>query len=130
LDVQLDDASFSTKDFETVAGSLNVKWERVAPGSNVSHVVVLRPLSSGYYNFSSAEVTYQSSDNAVERKFGYTSAPGEEGIVNFRDYDRKFSPHVLDWAAFAVMTLPSLGIPFLLWYSSKSKYDKPKPKRN
>lgn len=61
---------------------------------------------------------------------GSTSAPGQGGILAQREFDRRFSPHFLDWAAFGVMTLPSIGIPLLLWYSSKRKYDTPKPKKN
>lgn len=122
LDVQLNDASFTEDNFEVVAGSLNAKWNRLAPGTNVSHSVILRPVQSSYFNFTSAEVSYQPSEGA-ERVFGYSSAPGEGGIMSFRDYDRKFSSHIIDWAAFAVMTLPSLGIPFLLWHSSKAKYE-------
>ncbi len=56
--VELKDASFPAEDFENVRGSLEVRWERIAPGSNVSHVVILKPLKSGYFNFTAAEVTY------------------------------------------------------------------------
>lgn len=128
IGVQLADASFPETDFEVVRGNTNVKWSRIAPGSNVSHIVVLRPLKSGYFNFTSADISYVASEQSEEPQLAYTSSPGEGGIMNFKDYDRKFSPHILDWAAFGVMTLPSLGIPFLLWYSSKSKYDQIKTK--
>ncbi|KAG8146658.1 hypothetical protein E2320_013783 [Naja naja] len=50
--------------------------------------------------------------------------PGPAGIR------QEVFPHFLDWAAFGVMTLPSIGIPLLLWYSSKRKYDTPKNKKN
>jgi len=123
LDTTLSDKSFPAAEFDVVHGNLEVKWERIGPGNNVSHVVILRPKKPGYFNFTSAELSYLPSESATEPQMAYTSAPGEGGIVTFREYDRKFSSHVLDWAAFAVMTLPSLGIPFLLWHSSRSKYE-------
>jgi len=123
LDVSLSDNTFPAEDFEVVHGRLDVKWERIAPGTNVTHAAVLKPLKSGYFNFTSAEISYLASEDASEPTLGYTSGPGEGGIMSFKSFDRKFSPHILDWVAFAVMTTPSLMIPFALWYSSKSKYD-------
>ncbi|XP_037549671.1 translocon-associated protein subunit beta [Nematolebias whitei] len=129
LDVVLSDDSFPSEDFGIVSGMLNVKWDRIAPASNVSHTVVLRPLKAGYFNFTSASVSYKAQEGG-EEVVGYTSAPGQGGILAQREFDRRFSPHYLDWAAFGVMTLPSIGIPLLLWYSSKRKYDSPKAKKN
>ncbi|XP_037080495.1 translocon-associated protein subunit beta-like [Pollicipes pollicipes] len=123
LNVQVEDASFGPLDFTTVAGQSHFVLDRLAPGANASHTLVVRPLKYGYFNFTAAQVSYLASETATEPTIGFTSEPGEGGIVSFRDYDKKFSPHLLDWIVFAVMTLPSLGIPFMLWYSSKSKYD-------
>lgn len=130
INVQLTDNSFPDSDFSVVRGNLDVKWARISPATNLTHIVILRPLKSGFFNFTSAEISYMPLESSKERVVGYTSAPGQGGIINFKDYDRKFSPHVLDWAAFAVMTLPSLGIPFLLWYGSKTKYENLKAKRS
>ncbi|XP_068188789.1 translocon-associated protein subunit beta [Antennarius striatus] len=129
LEVELSDDSFPPEDFGIVSGMLNVKWDRIAPASNVSHTVVLRPLKAGYFNFTSASVSYLAQEGG-QVMVGYTSAPGQGGILAQREFDRRFSPHYLDWAAFGVMTLPSIGIPLLLWYSSKRKYDSPKAKKN
>ena len=57
MDVSLTDGSFPTEDFELLFGQLEgVKWERIAPGANVTHAAVLKPLKSGYFNFTSAQV--------------------------------------------------------------------------
>ncbi|XP_067878897.1 translocon-associated protein subunit beta [Heterodontus francisci] len=129
LDVELSDDSFPPEDFGIVSGMLTVKWDRIAPASNVTHTVVLRPLKAGYFNFTSATISYLAQEGS-QVVVGYTSAPGQGGILAQREFDRRFSPHYLDWAAFGVMTLPSIGIPLLLWYSSKRKYDTAKSKKN
>jgi len=120
--VQVADSGFRQEDFDLVAGQTKYKLDRVAPGANASHTVVVRPKKFGYFNFTAAEVTYSAGESAGT-VVGLSSDPGQGVIIAARDYERQFSAHLLDWAAFAVMTLPSLGIPFLLWWSSKSKYE-------
>ena len=139
-DVKIVDNGFRADDFDVVSGQLQYKLDRIAPGANSSQTVVVRPKKFGYFNFTAAEATY-SSDGGAALLTGLSSDPGQGVIIAARDYDRQFSAHMvgvvcenlcsisdhclfqLDWAAFAVMTLPSLGIPFLLWWSSKSKYE-------
>nr|CAG4643538.1 EOG090X0EPM [Ilyocryptus agilis] len=123
LDVHLADNTFGPQDFEVVGGQLKVSIDRIPPGGNATHVVVIRPTRFGYFNFTAAEVSYLPSEEATEPQVGYSSEPGQGAIVPFKEYDRKFSPHLLDWLSFAVMSMPSLVLPFVLWYNSKSKYE-------
>jgi len=120
--VQLKDASFGP-DFKIVGGQTDVTFPRIPPASNVTHTLVVRPIKFGYYNFTAAQVTYKSGDESPELLQGWSSEPGEGYIAAFREFDKRFSPHLLDWTAFAIMAVPPLVIPFMLWHSSKSRYE-------
>lgn len=123
LDISITDNGFQEADFETLGGQRNIRLDRLAAGANHSHVLVVRPLRAGYFNFTAAEVKYRPAEGVEQIQLGFSSNPGQALIIELKDYEKQFSAHMLDWLAFAVMTLPSLGIPFLLWHSSKSKYE-------
>eukprot|EP00106_Octopus_bimaculoides_P003276 XP_014770718.1 PREDICTED: translocon-associated protein subunit beta-like [Octopus bimaculoides] len=80
--------------------------------SNVTHAVVMKPLKFGFFNFTAAQLTYLPKDDAEERTIGYTSAPGEGGIINQKEFERRFSPHVV--------SLTALFAPFLLYFLRQS----------
>lgn len=67
-DVELNDDSYNTDDFEVTHGNTHVHWSRIAPGSNVSHVVILKPARSGAVNFTSATINYRPSAESKDKQ--------------------------------------------------------------
>ena len=79
-------------------GQSAVKFDRLAAGANTTHALVLRPTKFGYFNFTSAEVTYRvSEEEDSETKIGFSSEPGQGVIIALKDYDRQFSAHTVSW---------------------------------
>lgn len=90
----------------------------------MSHSVVLKPLNWGVFNLTAAELSYLPSEDATEPRKGLTTQGNSEVFIYLlKDYERKFSPHIVDWGLFTLMCLPSLAMPYLLWYKKKSTYE-------
>ena len=70
--VMLRDATFPPSDFQLISGMAEVKWDKIPAGENVTHAMVVMPLKPGYFNFTSADVTYKTSENAQESQVSGT----------------------------------------------------------
>ena len=78
-----------------LGGQTVVKFNRIPPKSNNSHVLVVRPKKFGYFNFTSAEVRYKSGEEDGATKIGFSSDPGQGLITALKDYERQFSAHMV-----------------------------------
>lgn len=83
--------------------SSQVRIPRIPPGTNNTHVLVVRPRKFGYFNFTAAEVSYRPSDDLEQVHVGFSSDPGQGLIISLRDYDKQFSAHMVSNATSEVV---------------------------
>ncbi len=62
MNVKLEDNNFPEGSFEYASGYKAVAWPKIAPGSNVTHTVIVRPKTIGMFTFTSATVSYLPND--------------------------------------------------------------------
>jgi len=130
VNVQLKDDNFPADKFDYVSGFNKVLWQKISPASNVTHVAVVRPSMLGPLNFTHAAVTYTANEKTNRVQVGYSTELGEAYVQRQKEYNRRFASHAIDWAMFVVMASPSIVFPYLLWYSSKRKYETAKSKKS
>ena len=64
VDLTLTENGFGMDDFDIVGGQPSVKYDRLAPGANATHALVLRPTKFGYFNL----LLLKSSTRAMKKK--------------------------------------------------------------
>ena len=110
VDLSLKERGFPESDFDLMGGKTEVKLDRLAPGANNSHVVVIRPKKFGYFNFTAAEVSYRSGDDGDQVQLGFSSDPGQGLIIALKDYDKQFSAHMVSLCSAQYLTCTVHGL--------------------
>uniref|UniRef100_A0A8R1DEV7 Translocon-associated protein subunit beta n=1 Tax=Caenorhabditis japonica TaxID=281687 RepID=A0A8R1DEV7_CAEJA len=119
--VTLDDRhSFPTNSFDIVKGLLHVHFEQIPAGANVTHSVVIRPRAYGFFNYTSAQVTYYTDNENLH--VSVTNTPGEGYIYRQREYDRRFAPKYTFFLVFLALITPTTLGSFILLQQSKSRF--------
>ena len=82
----------------TYVSSPQVAVDRIPPGGDNGHTIVVRPKRFGGFNFTSAEVSYKTSDDG-ELQLAQSSDPGQGYILPLKEYEKQFSAHMVSSSA-------------------------------
>lgn len=136
--------------FEKLNQTNSIRVSNLVPNGKVEQTLIYRPKTGTYgrVNFTAAEVFYQTKESGAQFRTE-SSEPGTGYIIPAVEYEKQFSLHLVssvcslvctndfnsnlfsfqsEWSVFGVLSLLSIGVPYLLFSASKKKYEAIKSK--
>jgi len=113
--VKLTDDSWPEENFEKILGLTSVSLEKLAPGTNFTHTIVLRPKVPGRIFLDRGIVSYQQTPKGSPQQC-WTTDVGEIEVVLRSESERRTAPHLGEWTIFGILALISIAPAALYWF--------------
>eukprot|EP00288_Rhodomonas_lens_P014465 CAMPEP_0177698836 /NCGR_PEP_ID=MMETSP0484_2-20121128/5257_1 /TAXON_ID=354590 /ORGANISM="Rhodomonas lens, Strain RHODO" /LENGTH=188 /DNA_ID=CAMNT_0019209963 /DNA_START=33 /DNA_END=599 /DNA_ORIENTATION=+ len=126
-DVKFED-EWSTEEFEIISGLSSGTWSTIAPGANISHIVILKAYTYGYKSSGPAKVTYKHAPEDDEVQVAHSNDLGLLPVLSAKDDDKLSSPHLAEWFSFLMMAFALVAAPIALFKPSTPGSDDKKKK--
>ncbi|KAL6054839.1 SWI/SNF and RSC complex subunit Ssr2 [Balamuthia mandrillaris] len=130
-DVQLTDDNWPADKFDAVIGLSSVRWDKIAPGTNVSHSFVVHPTSrvaNQWFRSYPATIRYRNTPKG-EIISGFSSSLYSLPIRLSSESDILSRPHLKEWGVFSLLAVVSLLLPFGVWGYIQLNFEDGVPKK-
>ena len=125
-DLNLSDEAWLNKDEKSVElanGLTQVKWDKLAPGTNISHSYVVKPTVNGVVYSRPARVLYRNTPKgSVHSIYSSDVQHGGFWVESFSENAKRTAPHYKEWSVFVVLagfvTVPA----YLIWSGIQQQF--------
>lgn len=120
--VDFTENSFETFESVDEEGMMSQTIEELAPGSQTSFNVTIRPKLFGLYESTRARLRYNPSvplDGVeLELKQAQSTSLGRVRIISKGEFARNWQFFTMHWSIFAILSIAPVFVPLFMWSSS------------
>jgi hypothetical protein len=126
--VLVKDDSWPEANFTTAHGTPLASFDKVLPGTNVTHNYVIRASKPGKYPTEPAYIYYSLTPAGQQNQNAVSSHMGLIRVWRANEVERKSAPHFREWGVFTLIALLSVAFPLLAYLQITLNYEKGVPK--
>lgn len=122
------DDSWPEANFTISYGTPLASFDKVLPGTNVTHNYAIRTTKPGKYPTEPAYIYYSLTPNGPQNQNAISSHLGLVRVWRANEVERKSAPHFREWGVFTLLTLASIAFPLIAFVQITLGYEKGVPK--